>query len=93
MKLIHYLSPIVLSSTLLVASSSSLAESKNTQEIMWQLYDAIAYLLPLSVTDKASFSDVDEALLNKHLADLKAGANKLADHGAAGPARGFSSEA
>ena len=83
MKLFHYLSPIVLSSTLLFASSPSLAERKNTQEIMWQLYDAIAYLLPLSVTDKASFSDVDEALLNKHLADLKAGANKLADHGAA----------
>lgn len=82
MNLIKHCSSTILAVVLLVASSASIAESKSTQEIMWQLYDAIAYLLPLSVTDKASFSDVDEALLEKHLADLKTGANKLADHGA-----------
>ena len=76
----------VLALPLLIALSvgsmtSSLAENKSTKEIMWQLYDAIAYLLPLSVTDKDAFSSVDEALLEKHLADLKIGASRLAEHG------------
>ena len=67
--------------TLILSATSAYCENRSTQEIMWQLYDAIAYLLPLSVSDKASFSDTDEALLEKHLSDLKISANKLAEHG------------
>lgn len=82
MKMFKRFSCWLVGAALLAISSSNFAEQKSTQEIMWQLYDAIAYLLPLSVTDKTRFSAEDEALLEKHLTDLKTGAAKLAEHGA-----------
>ena len=62
-------------------SFASYAENAATQKIMWKLYDAIAYLLPLSVRDNPSLTEDDQALVDSHLAHLRAGANELATHG------------
>ncbi|MGR8948883.1 MAG: hypothetical protein ACU84Q_12605 [Gammaproteobacteria bacterium] len=74
--------PAVALSISIASSSVCHAENETTQKIMWQLYDAIAYLLPLSVREDASFSNDDKQLIDKHLADLRAGSSQLAKHGA-----------
>ena len=65
----------------IAASSGSYAENETTQKIMWKLYDAIAYLLPLSVRENPTLTEADQALVDSHLAHLRTGANELAKHG------------
>lgn len=66
--------------TSLVFGSLAYADKKATQEIMWRLSDAIAYLLPFSVRESEFISTLDQSLLDKHLRDLRIGSNALREH-------------
>lgn len=82
------LSAGVLIISLVAYSTLSQAEKKTTQEIMWQLSDAIAYLLPFSVRESEFISTLDQSLLDKHLNGLTLGSKALTEH-AKGKDEGF----
>jgi len=63
------------------------AEAKSdaaTRDIMHQVFDAIAYLLPLSVRPEGKASHWDQELIDKNLGALESASDALAAHAAAG---------
>lgn len=55
-----------------------------TRDIMHQVFDAIAYLLPLSVRPEGKASHWDQELIDKKLGALESASDALAAHAAAG---------
>ena len=65
--------------TVFMLGNPAVAE-QSLRPIMHQVLDALAYLLPLSMTDKDVLSDLDEGLVRTQVDRLQASASTLASH-------------
>ncbi len=65
---------------LTVGAASPVSADEKTRALMDQVFEAIAYLLPLSVRDAETTSEWDRELINEKLAVLKGSAKALASH-------------
>lgn len=78
----HFRHSFALPLLLLVALSASpgVRADDETRSLMNQVFDAIAYLLPLSVRENDARSDWDRELVDEKLTVLRRSADALADH-------------
>jgi len=65
---------------LTVGAGSPVSADEKTRALMDQVFDAVAYLLPLSVRDAEKTSEWDRELIDEKLAVLRGSADALASH-------------
>ncbi|MDJ0956122.1 MAG: hypothetical protein QNI91_04665 [Arenicellales bacterium] len=74
------LRPYFLSIVLLTSSVHAQSDDQQVQQTMRQAFDAIAYLLPLSLRAEQDMSADDKALVERHLDVLTSSDKELAKH-------------